>query len=218
MEKFLILDVETTNSLDDALIYDLGFAVIDKTGKIYENGSYVIADIFLNDELMKEAYFAEKIPQYKEDLRNGKRIMRRWKTLKFIIRDIVKQYNITKVLAYNVRFDWNAILTTERYLTKSRFRYFLPFGCYPVDILKMARKKYKNNENYLSFCKKNDYMISENRPRFTAEVMYRFLSKDEDFIESHTGFEDVLIEKDIFVNCIEFFDNAFLWLPLTLTE
>lgn len=214
MEKMLILDVETTNSLDDALIYDLGFAVIDQTGKIFEGGSYVVADIFLNDELMKEAYFADKIPQYKEDLRNGKRIMRRWKTLKFIMRDIIKQYEITKILAYNVRFDWNAILTTERYLTKSKYRYFLPFGCYPLDILKMARKKYKDDEKYLSFCKENGYMITENRARFTAEVMYKFLTGDNNFTESHTGFEDVQIEKEIFINCLDFFEVAPLWLPL----
>ena len=29
MEKILIIDTETTNSLDDALVYDLGYIVAD---------------------------------------------------------------------------------------------------------------------------------------------------------------------------------------------
>ena len=29
MEKYLVLDTETANSLDDPIVYDIGFAVID---------------------------------------------------------------------------------------------------------------------------------------------------------------------------------------------
>ena len=29
MEKIIIIDTETTNSLDDALVYDIGFIVAD---------------------------------------------------------------------------------------------------------------------------------------------------------------------------------------------
>jgi hypothetical protein len=36
-----------------------------------------------------------------------------------------------------------------------------------------------------------------------AEVLYRFISGDNDFIESHTGLEDVLIEKEIFAYCVK---------------
>ena len=49
MDKFvLILDTETTNSLDDPLAYDIGFGVIDtETGEAVETHSYVVAGIFL---------------------------------------------------------------------------------------------------------------------------------------------------------------------------
>ena len=62
--KSLVVDVESTNSLDDPFTYDIGFAVVDDEGNVYEKYSYVVADIFLDKELMKSAYFAEKIPQY----------------------------------------------------------------------------------------------------------------------------------------------------------
>jgi hypothetical protein len=35
----------------------------------------------------------------------------------------------------------------------------------------------------------------------TAEVLYRFITKDNDFVESHTGLEDVMIEKEILAYC-----------------
>ena len=33
---FLVVDVETANSLDDPMVYDVGFLVGDKQGNIYE--------------------------------------------------------------------------------------------------------------------------------------------------------------------------------------
>ena len=32
MEKYIMLDTETTNSLDDPICYDVGFAVVDRDG------------------------------------------------------------------------------------------------------------------------------------------------------------------------------------------
>ncbi|MBO5655317.1 MAG: hypothetical protein J6S32_04730, partial [Clostridia bacterium] len=107
--KFLVIDTETTNSIDDPFCYDVGFAVVDSTGKVYETHSYVVADIFLDNELMSSAYFADKIPQYWEDIKNGKRILRRFKTIKAILRDVVTQYGIRYVVAHNASFDYRSL-------------------------------------------------------------------------------------------------------------
>ena len=72
----LVIDTETANGLEDPLVYDCGFAVVDKWGTVYEAHSFVNRDVFVYEhELMKTAYYAKKIPQYVEDLRNGKRTM-----------------------------------------------------------------------------------------------------------------------------------------------
>lgn len=44
---YIVFDTEATNGLDDPLVYDLGFAVIDKTGKVYEAYSFVIYDVYV---------------------------------------------------------------------------------------------------------------------------------------------------------------------------
>ena len=201
MRKFIVLDTETTNSLDDPLTYDIGFAVIDEKGKVYESYSFVIADIFLDKELMKSAYFADKIPQYWQDIKDGKRKLAKLLTVKKILAKVMKDNHINIVIAHNARFDYRSLTTTQRFLTSSKYRYFLPYGTEVYCTLKMARQALKNNVEYDNFCYNNGYLTKRGCKRYTAEILYRFLTGQNDFIESHTGLEDVLIEKEIFSFC-----------------
>ena len=212
---FLVVDTETCNSIDDPFAYDVGFAVVKATGEVLEAHSYVVADIFLDNELMAAAYFADKIPQYWEDIKNGKRILRRFKTIKAILRDVVAQYGIRYVVAHNASFDYRSLNYTQRLLTSSKWRYFFPWGVQMWDTLKMARECLGKNEQYRQFCLDNGYTYGkEEKPqlRFTAEIVYRFLTGNLDFVEEHTGLEDVLIEKDILAFCLaNGVTNGALW-------
>ena len=212
---FLVLDCETTNTIDDPFAYDVGFAVVKATGEVLEAHSYVVADIFLDKDLMASAYFADKIPQYWEDIKSGKRILRRFKTIKAILRDVVAQYDIRYVVAHNAGFDYRSLNYTQRLLTSSKWRYFLPWGVEIWDTLKMARKCLGKDEQYRQFCLDNGYTYgNEEKPqlRFTAEIVYRFLTGNLDFVEEHTGLEDVLIEKDILAFCLaNGVTNGALW-------
>lgn len=203
-EKFIILDTETANTLDDPFVYDVGFAVIDSNGKVYETHSYVVYDIFYGEsDLMKESYFADKIPQYNEEIRKGLRAVRRLKTIKFILRDVCAQWNIKAIIAHNARFDYNSLQTTQRYTTSSKYRWFFPYGVEIWDTLKMARNVFGKDEQYKAYCEENNFLTNYGKPQMTAEVLYRYIKGNKDFIESHTGLEDVMIEKEIFVECLK---------------
>ena len=202
MEKYIMLDTETTNSLDDPICYDVGFAVVDKEGSIYETYSFVVAEVFLNEELMESAYFIEKVPQYWEDIKKGTRKLAKFNTIRKVLAETMKKYNTNIVIAHNARFDYRSTAKTQRYLTKSRYRYFLPYGTEVWDTLKMAREVLKNDVAYDNFCYDNNYVTKRGCKRFTAEILYRFFTGDNDFVESHTGLEDVTIEKVIFAECM----------------
>lgn len=202
MEKYIMLDTETTNSLDDPICYDVGFAVVDKEGAIYETHSFVVAEVFLNEELMASAYFIEKVPQYWEDIKNGTRKLAKFNTIRKVLAETMKKYNTNIVIAHNARFDYRSTAKTQRYLTKSKYRYFLPYGTEVWDTLKMAREVLKNDVAYDNFCYNNNYVTKRGCKRFTAEILYRFFTGDNDFVESHTGLEDVTIEKVIFAECM----------------
>ena len=202
MEKYIMLDTETTNSLDDPICYDVGFAVVDKKGSIYETHSFVVAEVFLNEELMESAYFIEKVPQYWEDIKKGTRKLAKFNTIRKVLAETMKKYNTNIVIAHNARFDYRSTAKTQRYLTKSKYRYFLPYGTEVWDTLKMAREVLKNDVDYDNFCYNNNYVTKRGCKRFTAEILYRFFTGDNDFVESHTGLEDVTIEKVIFAECM----------------
>ena len=200
---YLTIDTETTNNLDDPIVYDLGGAVHDEQGAIVKTFSFVIADVFLEmPELMKEAYFVDKIPQYFEEIKSGKRTVVHFVEAKMYVERLCKLYNIEAIIAHNMRFDCNALNTTQRFLTCSKYRYFLPYGVPLWDTLKMARQILGKDKNYKQFCIKNEYVYNGSCPRYTAEIIYRYITGTADFTEAHTGLEDVLIEKEIFAYCM----------------
>lgn len=206
----LVIDTETANGtitkegktdFRDCQVYDFGYAVIDKRGNVYDTGSFVNNDIFEKNYFMKSAYFANKIPQYKEDIRNGIRQLVNWIDIKQEVKRICDLYNIKTICAHNAAFDVRACNSTQRYLTKSKFRYFFPYGVEIWDSLKMARDVILKQPTYIRFCERNGYVTARGKPKATAEILYRYITLDNDFIESHTGLEDVLIEKEIVAYC-----------------
>ncbi len=207
----LVVDTETANTLvsesgrldmSNVLVYDCGWQVIDTHGNVYKSQSWVNREIFVHErELMQSAYYADKIPRYIKDLQEGKRQMGDfWEIRRAIIADM-EEYNIHEVAAHNARFDINALNVTRRWLTKSKWRYFFPYGTEIWDTMKMARSVICKMPTYQRFCTENGYITKNNQLRVTAEILWRFISKDNQFKESHTGLEDVAIESQILAYC-----------------
>jgi hypothetical protein len=199
---YLTIDTETANGLDDPMMYDLGGAIHDKSGRVYESFSFVIYDIFCADRaLFDTAYYAEKRPMYERQIAAGQRKIVSIYTARKHVADLCRKYNVKAIIAHNARFDYRATNYTLRYVTKSASRYFLPYGIPLWDTLKMAQDTICKQKAYVNFCKENDYMV-RGRVRATAEILYRYIKGDNNFIEDHTGLEDVLIEKEIFAKCM----------------
>lgn len=201
--NYIVLDTETTNGFDDPMVYDCGWSVISDNGETLATRSFVNADVFIDEpELMAQAYFADKIPMYIAQIADGQRTLARFSTIRFALHKDCKDFGVVAIVAHNARFDYIACQTTQRYLTKSKYRWFFPYDVKIFDSLKMARQTFAKDENYKNFCKENDYVIN-GKPRLTAEILYRYISGNNDFIESHTGLEDTSIEKIIFLECLK---------------
>ena len=65
----------------------------------------------------------------------------------------------------------------------------------------MARDILGKRKSYISWCKSHGYMTKNGLPRMTAEIIYRYITGNNEFIEKHTGLEDVDIERQIMVAC-----------------
>ena len=207
---YLVLDTETTNGLDDPLVYDVGGVIADKQGRIYERFSFVVREIFVYERtLMQTAYYANKIPDYVEDIHNNKRIMLDFYNIRRYIHGLMQKYNIRDVAAYNASFDRNALNTTQRWLTKSKYRWFFPYGTNFVCIWNMACQTLCQRKTYKEFCIQHKLFSGNGHgtdPKArnistSAENVFRYLLLNPNYTEEHKGLDDVLIETEIMRRC-----------------
>lgn len=196
----MIIDTETANSVECPLPYDVGYSIFDEdTGEIMVERSFVVAEIFLDKELMKEAYFADKIPTYWEDLKAGRRTMKGIFNIRRQIWADMKEFNCHKVGAYNMGFDNRATRNDIRFISGSLVRWFFPYGTEFFCVWHMACTSILNTKNFADFAVENGFISEAGNIRTNAEVTYRYLTGQLDFVESHTGLEDVQIEREIFL-------------------
>jgi hypothetical protein len=187
---------------ENMFTYDIGYAVCDKHGKVYLTRSFVIADIFYGEsDLMQSAHYNNKLPQYHKDIENGTRKVVTFAKACKIFREDMRTYSVNKVFAHNHRFDVTALNITSRWTSKSAYRYFYPYGTKLYDTMTMARQVVANTPTYKAFCEREGYMTKNGKPQVKAEVLYRYISGNYDFKESHTGLEDVKIEVALFAKC-----------------
>ena len=206
---YLVIDTETANGLDFPMVYDVGGAIIDARGRIYETFSFTIRDIFVYErELMQTAYYANKIPSYVREHHEGTRKMVSFYEARQYILNLMRAYHITDVCAYNAHFDRNALNTTQRWLTKSKYRYFFPRNTNFICIWNMACQTLCQRKTYKEFCETNNFTSNrKGKPdarnySTSAETVYRYLILNAEYEEEHKGIDDVKIEAYIFARCI----------------
>lgn len=209
---YAIIDTETANGfvdengklcLNDSLTYDIDIAIIDKKARVYDVKRFIVNEIF-HDSMMTSCYYAHKMPEYVEQINNGEFEVCSIVTIRKAISKFLKSYNVKAIMAHNARFDYRALNNTIRYVTGSKIRYFLPYGLEIWDTQKMAHDTICKQKTYIKFCEENGYMTKHKtpRPRETAEVLYRYITNNNDFNEVHKGYEDIMIEKEIFAHCM----------------
>lgn len=203
-EFILLLDVETANTLDDPFVYDLGVAVTDRKGRIYEEYSFIIYDIYrLERDLMQTAYYAWKIPTYEKVIKANQSQMVQFSTARRVIRQLMKKYNITNVAAYNASFDRLALDTTLRYIFKSAkyHRYFFPYGTKFWCVWHMACQVICTQKTYQRWCRTHGFISASGNIQTNAETVYGYITQNLNFQEEHKGIDDVRIEAAIMAHC-----------------
>lgn len=205
----LLIDVETANDVDCPFTYDVSARMTDFQGNIWEERAYVIRDIFVNErELMETAYYADKIPEYVEDLRAHRREMANFMYMRRELLDMMAAYDCHTVAAYNCSFDRNALNNTLRYITKSKYRWFFPYDTEFICIWNIACQSICQTKEYKMFAEEHQLISNYGHNyRATAETVFAFLSNNPNFTEEHKGLEDVQIENQILTYCLNNFNE-----------
>jgi hypothetical protein len=195
-KHILVIDTETID-LKKPFIYDIGLLVakLNDEGQ-YETivqNSFIIKQVYQNKELFATAYYGNKRPKY-VGLLKGKHSIQKYygHTLQYIAK-IIKDYNIKNVYAYNANFDKKAFEFMRLfYKQKDIFK-----NIWWNDIQAISNHFIHNENDYQKFCVENGYLTEKGNLKGSAEITYRFIKNDNEFIEDHMGLSDSLIELEI---------------------
>lgn len=198
MGKILIVDTETANFVEQPIPYDIGYVIVDtETEKICVARSFVVAEIFLDKEMMDSAYYAEKCPRYWNEIKKGERVLRKAENIRRQVCKDMKDFAVKDVYAYNMGFDKRSTNNGIRYITGSSIRWFFPYGTEFHCIWNMACTSILRSKWYIKYAEEHNLITPAGNLMTSAEACYRYITKNDEFDEDHTGLADVMIEMEI---------------------
>jgi len=190
---FVVTDIETT--LRKRIAFDIAWRIIDRAGREYGTGSYVIRESFKMDV----PFFAEKLGHYFDD------------AYQHLIKpasifDVKAEYNgqISQlqdaghrviVCAYNAAFDFRYLPETIRALSGDTSQRWMERPVELLDIWDFWGQSVPLNYTAQPSASGKYYSTS-------AESAYRWEFMQADFEERHIAWHDVLIESDILLKAL----------------
>lgn len=200
VKKFLVLDTETIG-VDDKGVFDIGYIICDKQGNKFIKRSYLVEEIFLDQKRMAKAYYFSKYPQYLKGLNDGEFEIKKWADILKEMYQLIKQYDVKVVSAYNLAFDLSALQYTNKDLRGKDFQLF--DNIEKLCIWGMSAETICQQKTFRKqVLEKGILTASKKFLSTSAETVYKYISQEWDFEESHTGLKDVEIEVDILARAI----------------
>ena len=194
----LIFDTETT-SLDKPFCYDLGYTILDiESDEVLCSRHFIIEQVWHNLPLFQSAYYADKRPEYVALMRAHRAQLVKWgQATQQMARDI-KAFNITDTYAYNSTFD-----TKVFDYCCDWFKTINPLDNVGIhDIWGYASQFITGKNDYRAFCEEHELFTQTGNYSGSAETVYRFITKDPEFVEKHMGLYDSQIEARILMYCL----------------
>ena len=192
--KFIVLDTEC-HGLTNKAVYDIGWTVCDRKGKIYLSRRFLVKEIITDPDIMRTAYYHRKIyTDYLEMLDcETKPILKSWYNIGQAFREDMLNQNVTVICAYNFPFDKSAINQTTKMLGHQ-----FSFVPYPVKFLCLwlfACQHLFSQPTYRLIADQEGWKNEKTgNYRTTAEHAFRYCTGQINYIEPHTALEDALIE------------------------
>ena len=208
--SFAVVDTETTDKFArktdkpepwNSLVYDLGYIICDNKGNEIVRRSFVIAETFNAPHLMNSAYYADKLPQYRDGIRmseGGEWVMVPASTAYFTMREDFKKHNVKTVWAFNCNFDIAALNSTIRTYSNGFVSFFMPYGVRVRDIWDYA-DCITGTKRYCKWAASHGFFTATGNPQTSAEKVYAYLIGKDDYTERHTALSDCEIELAILI-------------------
>jgi hypothetical protein len=193
-----VFDTETT-SIEKPFAYNIGWLIYDTDNqKVLYKADYVAEQIWHNLELFTTAYFADKRDWYIGQMKSRKITMEKLGHITQTMCRVFKQFDVQAAFAYNSGFDERVFAFNCDW-----FKIKNPFDNIPIyDIRGYVHKQIAFDPQYLQWCDQNQAYTESGNYSTTAETVYRYITQNPVFEESHTALADSEIELEILLYCI----------------
>ena len=194
----VVFDTETVN-LEKPFCYNIGYTILNvDSGKMLVKRDYVVEQVWHNPMLFITAYYADKRDIYVNAMRSRKTTMAKYGYIcQAMIRDFVK-YEVAGAYAFNSPFDDKVFAYNSEW-----FRCNNPFDNIPIFDIRGYVHQFLVDDNFKEFCEDYGYFTDTGNYSTTAEVVYRYITGNAEFIEDHTALSDSEIEAEILLECIK---------------
>lgn len=203
-KKIMVLDVEGNSGLRP---YDIGFIIADKKGEIFDRVSMAVLPAIWENINAAVKRNIENVRTMTH--RNIQEILStptkyKWYTVEqaiYTIEEYLTKYNVSEIWAYNCQFDKSMIAN----LLTEDLRATCPKLCKAswLDIWTAIVTTRCLTRNYVKYCKTNNFVTEKGNIKTSAEVVYAYLTKNNSFVEEHTGLADCEIEYKILLSAIK---------------
>lgn len=191
---FVVTDIETT--MRKRIAFDIAWRIVDKRGREYGSGSYVIREAFKYDV----PYFAEKLGHYFDDayskLIKPASIVEVRNEYNRQVSELQSAGHRVILAAYNAAFDFKYLPETFNTLLGTQGISWMQHKVELLDIWDYWGASVPRHYTATPSASGKYYSTS-------AESAYRWEMCQSDFEERHIAWHDCLIESDILLKAVQ---------------
>lgn len=196
--NIMVFDTETT-SLEKPFCYNIGYVIFNTdTAEVLVKKDYVVEQVWHNPMLFTTAYYANKREEYVTRMRIRHCLLDKFGYITRAMYRDIKEYEVQHAFAYNSAFDVKVFEFNCDW-----FKCLNPLDTVQVhDIRGHVHKEIAFKKDYQAFCDQHELFTESNNYSTTAEAVYRYVSKDTEFVEEHTALADAIIELEVLRYCV----------------
>ena len=198
MQKRIVMVLDTETATLQGHVYDIGYVIMTRRGEVLTENTALVRETFTDQRLMRTAYYGDKVfTEYMPRYRRGEIDIKPWAEIAAEMRRDALEYGVNTLAAYNANFDLRVMRQTNRMLGGQPI---LP----PVKrlcIWHFVCRTLFQSATFRRWAIERGYVSDAGNIRTSAEIAYRYLTGDWDFVESHTALHDAQIEAEILTRC-----------------
>lgn len=197
-KMYAILDIETLT--DARLALDIAWILYDSKGNEITRHNYLVKEVvetpFFYHLLRNDRFMRDKAQYYCDALSFNSIEVVSLEEIAMAFNTMSYNYNCDIIMcAYNAAFDFETLNTNS--LVYYGYNFF-DDNITVLDIMVAAMSTICNTNKYVRWCNLLGFLTPKGNVKTSAEVVYRYISANPNFIEAHHALLDCEIESKIF--------------------